>query len=51
MQVSGYCPVCDRLVGLSPTGERQGRFGTSTWWRVDMHAAAGKICEGSGRRV
>ncbi len=49
--MSGYCPVCDRLVGISPTPDAIGTWGTARWWRVDMHARDGKICEGSGRKV
>jgi hypothetical protein len=52
VSVSGHCPVCERLVGLSPTGERQGSRGTSQWWRVDLHSdGKGGLCAGGGRRV
>jgi len=52
MQVKGYCPVCDSLIGLSPTrAKRNPNKGSDEWWRVDMHAKDGVICEGSGKLV
>lgn len=33
------CPVCEELINIAPTGERQHETrGTSRWWRVDTHA-------------
>ncbi len=49
--ISGICPVCDALVGISTRGERQHPDRTSTWWLIDVHARDGKICDGSGRRI
>ncbi len=46
----GWCPVCDRLVGISP-GERQSPAFSSRWWLLDVHALNGKLCEGSGKRI
>ena len=47
----GWCPVCDRLVGISSSGQRIGVGGTACYWLLDLHAVDGKLCEGSGRRI
>jgi hypothetical protein len=46
------CPVCDRLLEITPTGKQIGEWGSARWWLVVMHSdGEGGICEGSGRRV
>jgi hypothetical protein len=49
--ISGYCPDCDTLIKLSPTGKQQHPDRSSKWWRVDLHAHEGKICDGSGKLI
>ena len=60
------CPVCEQLVTITPTGERQGKdpnngrmpSTTSTWWLVADHfppwcppGQEPKPCKGSGQKV
>lgn len=47
------CPVCDDLVGIAPTKEKQvpDSCFSSEWQRIDMHAFKGQVCEGSGKKV
>lgn len=47
------CPVCDQLVGINPTGEKQREGWSAEWWSIDVHKAPDKseLCEGSGKRV
>ena len=52
----GFCPYCDTLQGISPTGDKKHVGWSAEWWRVDMHRkpddrpdVVGEVCEGSGR--
>lgn len=51
--VKGICPVCSKIVGLSPTRERQHPDRSSEWWLIDLHRdpAREAICEGSGKKL
>jgi hypothetical protein len=52
----GWCNECDQLVGISTTGQplqtRDGQpVGSARWWRLDLHAKDGKVCDGSGKKI
>ena len=55
---SGWCPECDILQTISPTGEAMSLRGKETlgklYWRIDLHRCRGPlrfVCEGSGEKV
>ncbi len=50
--MKAFCEDCQRVVDISPTGQKQNPSrGSSTWWLIDVHADKGEICNGSGKRV
>ena len=58
MASSGWCPECDRLQGISPTGETMSLRGKETpgrlYWRLDVHRCRGplrELCPASGEKI
>ena len=48
-----WCPECDELLEITPTGEKRHEGYSSEWQRIVMHKHPTKpeICKGSGRKV
>lgn len=53
-----WCPKCDQLVGISPTGEKKHDGFSAEWQRLDLHAEPDpdqpdqkRICAASGKKI
>lgn len=47
----GWCPDCETLREITPTGEEIPKRRGQRYWQLVVHPKDGKICEGSGKKI